>query len=409
HPALCAHWTLLWALHLYFRWQAGDRVPSGSMLLLGAVVGLVHPYLAVMVLALLTALAIRVSAEQRGTSGLLRASWAPGAALAGTTAVVQAGWWVSGMFIVSGEAMTRPGLTLFSMNLLAPITPSGWSSWMPDIRTGAGGQPFEGFQYLGAGLLFLLVAAAARALTAPGRERRAASCSWPLVAVLVVLALYALSPRVTVADHVVIDYSTPAMERLAVFGVTGRFFWPVTYACIALASRALLTSLPARVAVALLAAVIGLQVLDLRPAYAERVRLTRDPAFHQWAEAPRSPIWAAALPHYQHLVLVPPLQCGPAPVTFELPGYLAGLYRLTMNVGEVARASESARARYCADLEQALAAGRVDDQSVYLVHPAHEARFRAAAPSLVCGSVDAIRVCVTSASYHAWRDAAGFH
>jgi hypothetical protein len=56
-----------------------------------------------------------------------------------------------------------------------------------------------------------------------------------------------------------------------------------------------------------------------------------------------------------------------------------------------------------------LAAGRVDDRAMYLVHPSNEARLRAAAPALVCGTIDDIRTCVTASSYQAWRDAAPFN
>jgi hypothetical protein len=55
-----------------------------------------------------------------------------------------------------------------------------------------------------------------------------------------------------------------------------------------------------------------------------------------------------------------------------------------------------------------LAAGQVRDDSIYLVHPAFEAAFKAAAPSLVCGEVDGLRVCATAASYEPWRDAVRF-
>jgi hypothetical protein len=195
----------------------------------------------------------------------------------------------------------------------------------------------------------------------------------------------------------------------AVFGVTGRFFWPAAYTLLALSAKTMLTRLSARAATAVLVLVILVQILDLRPAYAERYALTRSAAFHEWPGAPRSPVWAAALPHYDHLVLFHPLQCGPAPVLFELPAYLAGLHGLTVNVGEVARSNEGDRARYCEQLERDLAAGRVDDRSMYLVHPANEARLRAAAPTLVCGTIDDIRTCVTTASYQAWRDAAPFN
>jgi hypothetical protein len=401
HPALCAQWLLLWALYLYLKWQPRDPVPVRSMALLGAVSGLIHPYLAVMVLAMLAALAARVVIEAGGRSrlrGIL------GFAAAGLLIVL--GWWGSGMFTVPGAAMARSGLGFFSMNLLAAITPTGWSAFLPPIPIGAGGQDFEGFQYLGLGLLAVVLTGALVSVRSfDGQRVRAVR---PLLVVCGVLAFYALSPRITLADRVLVDYTSPGLERFAIFGVTGRFFWPAAYTMIGLAIGAILRELSTRNAALLLAAAIAIQLADLRPAYAERLTLTRRPDFHTWPGAPKSPVWAAALPHYDHLVLFNPLQCGPAPVTFELPAFLAGRYGLTVNVGDVARSSEPARARYCADLERALTGGQIDDRSMYLVHPDNEARLRANAPTLRCGTIDRIRVCVTARSYEPWRHAAPF-
>ena len=66
------------------------------------------------------------------------------------------GWWLSGLFIV-GEpgAYQLEGLGDFSMNLLAPLTPSGWSSVLPDLPVESSGQRYEGFLYLGLGVLGL--------------------------------------------------------------------------------------------------------------------------------------------------------------------------------------------------------------------------------------------------------------
>jgi hypothetical protein len=398
HPALCAQWLLLWATGIYLRWRPGDRVPLLPVAALGLIAGLVHPYLAVMILAVLSALAVRTWIQARDAAGI--------GAFAAATILVVAGWWASGLFIVPGGAMVRPGLGLFSMNLLSVITPAGWSAFLPQIPTGADGQAFEGFQYLGLGLLFLLAAALAasrRVITA----RRAIALA-PLLVLCVLCAGFALSPRITLADTVVADFSHPLLDRLAVFGVTGRFFWPAAYTLIVLAVATVTSGFSARTAAGVLIAAVLLQVADLRPAFSERRALTRTTEFHTWPGAPRSPVWSAALPHYDHLVLVPPLQCGPAPVTFELPAFLGGLYGLTVNVGEVARASEPDRARYCVELERTVAMGTVEDRSVYLVYPANEARMRAKAPSLRCGTVEGLRVCVTARSYEAWRNAASF-
>jgi hypothetical protein len=400
HPALCAHWTILWSLFLYFRWKPGASAPILHLLALGLIVGFIHPYLTVMVLAICFALTLKIILS-RSTE------WVT--ALGGFTLCVAAvgiGWWASGLFVLPADSISRPGFTVFSMNLLAPITPSGWSSLMPAVATAADGQAFEGFQYLGVGVVSLVLLAAL--LCVRQWHVLVTRTLAPLVGVAMLLAFYALSPRVTLADTVVFDLSTPALERLAVFGVTGRFFWPCTYLLLTISIAAVSRQLSSVSAATLLLGVCVLQLADLRQAYTDRRALARSQTFHTWADRPTSPTWAAVLAHYDHIVLYNPLQCGPEPITFEAPAYLAGLYGLTINSGEAARASEPQRATYCAALDARLSSGMVDDREVYLVSQLNESRLRAKAPQIRCGDIDNVRVCVTAHSYAKWRDAARF-
>ena len=211
------------------------------------VAGLVHPYLAVMVLALLAAVVVRPSAT----------AWPRKAAsLAGAAGATIAGWWAAGLFSVSGaEAMATEGLGHYSMNLFSPITHAGWSQFLPDIPRATAGQDFEGFQYLGLGGLLLLIAAVAVRLAGAGRGVAAASASrqWrgfgaALFLVAILMAMFALSPRVTAAGSVLVDLSGPWAERFAVFRATGRFFWPLGYLLMASALATIATRLPSRVA-----------------------------------------------------------------------------------------------------------------------------------------------------------------
>ena len=57
HPALCAHWLLLWVLVIAARAEAA-RFHAAEWAALGLVGGLLHPYLAVMALAMLGAVAV---------------------------------------------------------------------------------------------------------------------------------------------------------------------------------------------------------------------------------------------------------------------------------------------------------------------------------------------------------------
>lgn len=394
HPSLCAHWLLLWALWLYLRGEPGTTQPITAQAALGLLAGLMHPYLAVMALAILSALAVK-DASSRAVRGL-----------ASAVAAVLVGWWLAGLFSVSGaENLASDGLAYYSLNLLSPITPSGWSTLLPELPIGSPGQTYEGFQYFGAGVIALVALAAILAL----RERRALPWRllWPLLAATLVCAGYALSPRVTLGNWVVLDVSSVELSRFALFRATGRFFWPFAYLVLASSLALVLTRLPGRVSAIVLAAAVVLQVVDLSGAHGERRVTSRSDAFLTWQNPLPSPAWHQALPHYDHLVLYPPRQCASAPIGFEAPAYLAGLHRVSINSAEVARFDERARSAYCNDLERQLAEGIVDERTMYLMNPANAQRLKSVARTpLVCGVIDVVTVCVTSASYEPWRAAA---
>jgi Family of unknown function (DUF6311) len=394
HPSLCAHFLLLWAIWLYFRSTPTPSRGWGSHLGLALCAGLLHPYLAVMTMAVLGAVLVR----DHTALAIGR--------FAAATSVLLAAWWASGLFTVSGaENFASEGIGYYSMNLLSPITPSGWSSVLPALPTATGGQAYEGFQYFGAGALGLIAVAAGLVAIRPGDIR------WglvtPLLLVSLACAVYALSPRVTLGSEVVLDWWTPALDRWALFRATGRFFWLLAYLAVAGALAVVVSRLPHAVAASLLSAGLLLQLIDLHGAHAERRATTRSDEFHAWHSALPSPVWHNVLPHYDHIVLVPARQCGSAPIGFEAPAFLAGLHGLTINSAEVARFNESARRSYCARLEGEIAAGAVADNKLYILDATHAAALRAAAQQpVVCGTIDAALVCVTADSYASWRDQA---
>lgn len=388
HPALCAHWLLLWMFWLYFRGPAGSRQQVAHYAAAGLVGGLIHPYLAVMVLALQLSLAIK----DRHATGLA-------AGLVG----VLSGWWAAGLFTVSGATnLGAEGLGYYSMNLFAIVTPSGWSTLLPEQPIGAPGQSFEGFQYLGAGALLLLAVGVALQLTR--RRRIPIGYVAPAVAVAALCAIYALSPRVTAFDQVLLDFTGPALDRFGLFRASGRFFWPMAYLLLIAAVVTAVTRLGSQAALVVLSAVVGLQLVDLRGAHAERRTISRSDAFHGHVLRLQSPVWSAVLPHYRHLVLLSSSHCGEEPTSYEWPAYLAGLYGLTINDGEVARPDIEKMRAYCAALSAQIRDGQVADDTVYLVNRAllHPLREKASQP-LLCGEADGIPICVTQGSSAAWR------
>jgi hypothetical protein len=402
HPALASHWLLLWALWMYWR-ESIKPVGWGHHVALGALAGLIHPYLVAMVMLVIGALAVRRMLERSSAMGS-RVIDAVSPVLAAVLAIA-VGWWASGLFSVSGgDEFLSTGLDQFSMNLLGPITPTGWSSLMPELPLASEFQAFEGFQYLGAGILALALVACGTALIRPAISWRA---SLPLFAAVLLAAVFALSPRITFGNQVVIDYMHPALSPLAVFRATGRFFWPAAYALLAVSVGVVASHLKPRAALVILLAAIAVQFTDLYGHYIELRTGTHSEEFHSSQQPLQSPAWHALMPHYKHLLLYGPLQCGLAPVDFPQPALLAGTYGLSINTGHAARESRSARIDYCAQLKRDFDAGVISDDAVYLVHEGLLDGFRANAKKpIACTVLDGIPVCVAASTYDAWKGAA---
>lgn len=401
HAALCAHWLILWALLIATR-EPGTRFAARAWLPLGLVAGMVQPYLAAMVLVLLGATALAGD----GVPGFRRAV-VLGSALAATVT----GWWLSGLFLLSGDgSLAAGGLGYYSMNLLAPVTPGGWSTMLPALPVASAGQTYEGFQYLGLGILLLVGVAAA-----PAVVRRRAGWTGPrlwspaVVAAALAMTAFAVSPVVTLGSRTLANLDGPWVAPLAMFRSSGRFVWPLVYLVLTSAVVTVARRWPGRLGVAVLGGAVVLQLVDLREAHALRRTVARDPAFHAWANPFAAARWEVLAPAYAHLALVPPPQCGESPVAYEPAMGLAARHGLTINTGVVARRDERARAAYCASLDADIDAVRLLDDTLYVVSPAAAGVLTAmGAGRVVCGAIDAVWVCTTPAGQARWAGQATF-
>ncbi len=385
HAALCSHWLILWALLIASRGST-PRLRAGEWAALGLCAGLVQPYLAAMVLPLLAAAAL----DRHGSSG--RAGVVAFAAAAGATVT---GWWLSGLFVLEGDgSLAACGLGYYSMNLLAPITPGGWSRLLPALPVAGDGQTYEGFHYLGLGLLGLMALAAVLRVAVRRREAAPPLVGRAVAIVAVLMTAFAVSPVVTWGGAVVLDVNGPWAAPLAAFRSSGRFFWPLTYLLLGWAIAVVARRLrPAAAAAVLLAAVV-VQGYDLQDAWAARRATARDAGFQQWPRTFASPEWADVTLH-RHLVLVPPPQCGAAPVPYEAAVRFAADHGMSVNAGVIARGDDGARRRYCADLDASIQAARLAPGRVYVVHRAEAQRLTAALGAGVqCVERDAVWACV---------------
>ncbi len=287
HDTLVAQWLILWALHLFINVEAGaprlapptaskarvllqrvanlfDAKTRGYMALLG-VTGLIHPYLLFMVAAIwggdvLRALWQGAAAKNLHTTGkaLVRA------AIVLVCPIVTLG--ISGCY-AKGQSPNAGGWAYYSMGLDALINPvrPEFSAIIKSVPQD-GGQSFEGYQYLGFGLLMLLVAALIiYAVTPEARRARAFFSKLTFLALpFLLLFLTAITNRVQLYGHVIFFFQMPDQLKnvLAILRASGRFFWPMSY-CLVLTALVVLYKSRPRILAVVLPAILLLQAYDL--------------------------------------------------------------------------------------------------------------------------------------------------
>lgn len=295
HLSLMAQALLPLAFLFYVRLHRAARPHSvfgrAAALCLGAL--LVHPYLFLMVSGIAAA-----GVAQAGTDRRLRgAAWV----LVALAAVL--GSAVAAMGYLSGDGpVTDTGFGDYSTNLLSPFLPqlSGvFPDGLPRILDGTGGQ-YEGFAYLGAGLLLLL--AGLPFLARPALARRH---PW-LLAVIAGFTVLALSNRVMFGPFAVLDVPLPewAMHAAGVVRSSGRFAWPGVYL---LAALAVSTAARWRWSPAVLLLATGLQWMDAGPLR----RMVGASVSGPGPAVLDIAAWQAVLPGLDRVVVDPPAACLP--------------------------------------------------------------------------------------------------
>lgn len=310
HFALAGHWILVAALYLYF--LEGHNYLK--WLVLGCIATLVQPYLAMMVTVLYFADVAKQSIRfRRLTLGVFLR-------VLGYLAVLSAAAWQSGLFVFGLSSTSALGFDTYSANGLTFVDPGHlayfrplWSSFVPDVWQGKG--QYEGFNYLGSGLIvlsialliftflrarfrfkFLIVVALAviPVIGSQGNPTQKTSVllllvlgivTWVIVfekfkldgvrtvsicVASLLLVVYSLSNRVLFGDLYVATYPIPSLflGLVARFRASGRALWPVTYLLSTLIISSVFLKYKKMLAVALVSASLIFQVVESRHAIA---------------------------------------------------------------------------------------------------------------------------------------------
>jgi hypothetical protein len=352
HASLCAQWLLLWALWLHSdpRRSADWRWWTAVL----AVAALVHSYLLVMVASFWGAALLRLG-RQRAWRGL--AAVAP---IPAVVVVAILGW--HGAF-AGGYASTH-SYGAFPAALDAwwnPANPS-YSALLPS-STEDHGRGFEGLNYLGAGLLALVVIGIVRRGGSGAVARGEVSALW-LVPGLAVLALLAIGPQpLWRGEPLATEHLSAALiDALDPVRAAGRLVWPATYT---IAYLAVTAALRRRGAAMLLGVALAVQLIDLAPML-QAVRATSaaadDPRLYRRTLDPR---WATMIAGADAIEVEPAEPFRDLQLAEEI-GWRAVAGCRPVRYVYAAREAGATRARINRDTA-AFRAGRLDPARLYVI------------------------------------------
>jgi hypothetical protein len=352
HFALGAHFLLLAALYLCLtRARPVARLAQWAGLILLA--SLIHSYLLPMVAGFWAAdwLARAVDRARRGALLAVEAVAAPGAGIVGL--------YLAGFFVLSGGfGGTWGGYGRMQLDLLAPFDPSPWGAFLPDLP-----QPDHwetGHSYAGLGALLALALGAVAYLRRPWPWLRA---RWPLLLGVSAMLALAISHRVSVGGHAFELFAIPegVLRYLDALRASERFLWPFAYTLLLAAVFALVRGFGPRRAGVILAVLVVVQVVDMRPGFARLERyFPPGPAV-----APlrlQDPFWAEAARRYERVRLAP---TGMQARHWEEIAVYAATRGLTTDAVYLARLDPAKVAALNARELADLAAGRHEPGSVY--------------------------------------------
>ena len=379
HFVLTSHWLILAALALFF--TAGGQLSKWRIMAGAALCFLaasIHPYIMVMVLLIDAATHLRVA-----TTGKETANTALGARLRlmglriglSLTSAIAALIIFGYLRPLELHAYADGGYGAFSMNLLAPIDPGPFGALILKPQPQVSTFQYEGYNYLGLGVILLGLLALARcpSLFVRTLGRRGSAATWMIFAVSLLLAL---SLKATVGRWTIYDIPVPfnVFEALSAFRSSGRFFWPAYYLVLCgVIALALAAFGPRWAALALFGGLL-IQLADTRSLY--------NKIHAQWdSSSARSftdgPDWQALGRNHTHLIVEPAWQCNQADTPGTKEGFwafgkLAAKLHMTINSFYSARLSTQQIEYFCRRQPSQIARDGLELNAAYVFSTANQ-------------------------------------
>ncbi len=343
HDALSAHWLILAVFLCYLQVGKNAKTTPFYLTLLTLMSAWIHPYLTLMVFVLSLPVWVRYW-KTTGKSIINR--WLTILALLGS---IYISWALIGYFQISADDARSHGFGEFSANLNTFFNPLEHSLFLPALPL-ANGYQYEGYAYLGLGVLLLLLVGLVfqRIKMLPSFVRHRGM--WFAVGGL---TLFALSHQWTFND---VYFFKPHFSDhfTGMFRSGGRFIWPAAYALV-LATLVGISRIPTSVHLrnGLMIGALVIQLADLYSFWKKDQRMTS-----HYITYPVAPQWDSLLVNATKMLVYPPwVQDVVYKDDFITLGLMASPYNIPISAGYLSRYDNPSRQAFEKDLEDILSSG----------------------------------------------------
>jgi hypothetical protein len=367
HPALCAHWIFLASIYLYFLPAVSSRRILVWQLVLLVISALVNPYICFMTLGFTFIIPLKLVFFDIIIKKKYFFIY-----LAGSVLSLLLVWYLVGFidFKNKEDLGVQGAYGLYSLNLNSLYNASGFSKILPDFKQVSWHQ-YEGFMYLGAGLLSLLVFVLVfHMVKRIGKQQRRSFIVLnntnliPLFILIVLFALFSLTHIITLNEKVLLSVPVPKqIVRLGdIFRASARFFWIPYYLIILfliIAASRINTQPIIRLAI-----VIGALVLQI---YDTSLLLTFRNLSYGSYNPPIDKNWKTLIKQFDEITFYPPLQAHYfTNLDYQYFAFLAARERKPINIGYVARSDSRAIKIVNDSLNKTLAEGTLSPNILYI-------------------------------------------
>ncbi|MGL4571692.1 MAG: DUF6311 domain-containing protein [Clostridium chrysemydis] len=338
HTALASHWIILAAIAAMVYTDSFKttfkRILTWSLIVICSV--LIHPYLTFIVLVLLLGVSIYTYIINKSIKESLINFLLP-SIFGGIT------FWIIGGFLNTNQEVVY-GLGIYSMNLNAWFNPLDWSRILNPLATATEGQ-YEGFQYLGLGVILLIpicIGLYFKDFTPNLSDFKKFKNKYlkyliPLGAIYLISLISSLSPCITFNSHKILTFDLPEsiLKVWSIFRSSGRLFWACTYIFTFILIISMYKKFKSKfVACIVIFIITFIQIYDISSVLKSKNAFFTNEISH--ANPLQSNLWSELSKKIEHIIVVPFSQNN-----YDNFSYFAAPNNITLNIGYVAHADNT--------------------------------------------------------------------